>query len=38
MLTLKAVENYPLAFEFVSKFYKTPKLCDKAVDTHPSKI
>ena len=30
-----AVDNYPHALEFVSECYKTQKMRDKAIDTHP---
>ena len=34
----EAVDNYPHAFEFVPECYKTQKVCDKGVDTYPSKM
>ena len=30
----KEVDNYPPMLEFVSKYYKTQKMCAKVVDIH----
>ena len=34
----KAVKNYPHTLEFVSEYYMTQKICNKAVNTCPSTI
>lgn len=34
----KAGDNHAQALEFVSNYYKTQKMCNKAVNTYPSTI
>ena len=31
----ETVDNYPDALEFVPSLFKTQKMCDKVVNTHP---